>query len=385
MLKTSLTAAGVALIGFDELRMPGLGQDAQRDAFRQGRFVELVEFVGEGILPMEIPMGAGLDGRLYTDLSGVTPEHPITPTEKFYLRTRASEFLDDRKPWVIEVTGPLKRPMEIDLPALETMSKPAGLHLMECSGNVRLAHFGMLSVADWAGVPVSEILESAKIDKPASRVLISGFDRYPIASSSSSPGASWIFTVDELHASKAFFATKMNGSSLTKDHGAPVRLVVPNWYGCTCIKWVNEITVVGEDAVVTSQMEEFAGRTMQDGMPKLAKDYRRAVIEQAAMPVRVEKWRVEGKITYRVVGIAWGGSGTVGGLEIRFNEAEDFVPVDDFKQSVNDPWSFWTHPWSPNEPGIYDIQLRVKGDSVPARRLNAGHYVRSVEITANRT
>jgi DMSO/TMAO reductase YedYZ molybdopterin-dependent catalytic subunit len=387
MLKTFLTATGVALIGFEDLRMPALAQDAQRDVFRQGQFLELVEFVGEGILPMETPMGAGLDGRLYTDLSGVTPEHPTTPTEKFFLRTRASEFLDDHRPWAIKLTGPLtgplKRPMEIGMPALRKMSKPAGLHLMECSGNVRLAHFGMLSVAEWAGVPVREILESARIDNGASRVLISGFDRYPVASSTSLPGASWIFTVDELQASKAFFATKMNGASLTKDHGAPVRLVVPNWYGCTCIKWVNEVTLVDDDAAVTSQMEEFAGRTMQQGVPKLAKDYRPAVIEQAAMPVRVEKWRVEGKIKYRVLGIAWGGSRPIGGLEIRFNKAEDFVSVDDFKQTVNDPWSFWTHPWTPKEPSIYDIQLRVKDNFVPARRLNSGHYVRSVRITAN--
>jgi len=381
MLKTSLTAGGAALLGFGDLRLPALGRGARGYAAPEGRYLALIEFVGEGLIPMETPMGAGLDGRLYTDLSRVSPEHPITPNENFYLRTRASELLDDRKPWAIKVTGPLKQPMEIGMPALRKMSKPASSHLMECSGNVRFAHFGMLSVADWAGVPVPEILESARIDKAASRVLISGFDRYPIPSSSSEPGASWIFTVDDLNSSKAFFATEMNGSSLTKDHGAPVRMVVPGWYGCTCIKWVNEIALVGEDAAVTSQMREFASRTMQQGMPDLAKDYRPAVIEQAAMPVRVEKWLVDGKITYRVHGIAWGGSRPVSGLEIRFNEAEDFVPVVDFKQTSNDPWSFWMHPWTPKGPGSYSIQLRVTDSSVPARRLNAGYYVRSVEIT----
>jgi DMSO/TMAO reductase YedYZ molybdopterin-dependent catalytic subunit len=261
------------------------------------------------------------------------------------------------------------------------MSKPAGLHLMECSGNVRFAHFGMLSVADWAGVPVSKIIDSARIESPASRVLISGFDRYPIASSTSLPGASWIFTVDQLNSSKAFFATGMNGVSLTKDHGAPVRLVVPGWYGCTCIKWVNEIALVGEDAPATSQMQEFATRTMQQGVPELAKDYQPAIIEQAAMPIRVEKWRIDRKIKYRVNGIAWGGSRPVSDLEILFHSGEDFVLVDDFKHTANDPWSFWTHAWTPVKPGIYAIQLRVKDISVPSRRLNSGYYVRSVEVT----
>ena len=96
--------------------------------------------------------------------------------------------------------------------------------------------------------------------------------------------------MDELKASKAFLATEMNGESLTRDHGAPVRLVVPGWYGCVCIKWVDEVTLLGEGAATTSQMREFASRTMQQGVPELVKDYRPAFIEQAAMPIRVEKW-----------------------------------------------------------------------------------------------
>ena len=381
MLKTSLTAGGVALVGFHDLRLPGFFGSASGGAFQGGRYLGLIEFVGEDLIPMEIPMGSGLDGRLYTDLSVITPDNPTTPNEKFYVRTRASELLEDRQPWVIKVRGLRNQPMEISMADLRKMSRPAGLHLMECSGNVRFAHFGMLSVADWAGAPVSKILDSARIEKAASRVLISGFDRYPIASSTSLPGASWIFTVDQLNSAKAFFATEMNGLSLTKDHGAPVRLVVPGWYGCTCIKWVNEVTLLGEDAATTSQMQEFASRTMQQGVPELARDYRPAVIDQAAMPIRVEKWLVDRKIKYRVNGIAWGGSRPVSGLEIRFNSGEDFVPVDDFKQTANDPWSFWTHPWTPIEAGIYSIQLRVKDNSVPSRRLDAGYYVRSVEVT----
>jgi DMSO/TMAO reductase YedYZ molybdopterin-dependent catalytic subunit len=385
MLKTSLTAGGVALIGFHEMRLSAFCRSVKSDGFPGGRYLGLIEFLGEGHIPMGTLTGDGLDGRLYTDLSAITPDSPTTPNEKFYVRTRASKLLDDRKPWAIKVSGLLNKPMEISMAELQKMSKPAGLHLMECSGNVRAAHFGMLSVADWAGARVSEILDSVRIDKAASHVSISGFDRYPVSSSSSLPGASWIFTVDELNSSKAFFATEMNGSSLTKDHGAPVRLVVPGWYGCVCIKWVDEITLLGEGAATTSQMREFASRTMQQGVPELVRDYRPAFIEQAAMPVRVEKWLVDRKINYLVNGIAWGGSRPVSGLEIRFgtgfNSGEDFVPVDDFQQTTNDPWSFWTHPWTPIKPGLYFIQLRVKDVSVPSRRLNAGYYVRSVEIT----
>ena len=102
------------------------------------------------------------------------------------------------------------------------------------------------------------------------------------------PGADWIFTLEELKATKAFLATGMNGRPLTRDHGAPVRLVAPNRYACTCIKWVNAFTFIDEDAEATSQMQEFAARTHQQGVPKLAKDYRPAAIDQAAGPTIIE-------------------------------------------------------------------------------------------------
>ena len=87
------------------------------------------------------------------------------------------------------------------------------------------------------------------------------------------------------------------------------------------------------------------------------------------------------RISAPLVGIAWGGSRPVKVLEIRFNPDEDYVPVDDFHHARNDPWTFWTHSWSPNAPGKYLIHLSVKEPVVEAHRLNSGYYVRGVEIT----
>ena len=377
---TLLTGSGLAidLAGF---AWPAPLLPWQRDPFAGGKRLGTEDFDNEPPALPEVAQGSELDGRLYTDLSVVEGPDAVTPAEKFYIRTRASELLPDAATWQVKVSGLVERPMGLAIESLKKMAKPMGAHLMECAGNVRQARFGLLSAGSWAGVPVSEILERAKPKPTAARVLISGFDSYAHESRTSVPGASWIFTREQLEKAGAFLATELNGKALAQDHGAPVRLVVPGWYGCTCIKWVNEITFVGENAESTSQMREYTARTAQKGVPELAKDYQPAMIEQAAMPVRIEKWSVAGKIRYRVVGIAWGGTQPVKVLQIRFNPEEDYVPVDNFHQTRNDPWTLWTHDWSPKAPGTYAIRLAVKEPAVQARRLDSGYYVRSVEIT----
>ena len=363
---------GIALLSF--LR-------AQQKDFANAQLLGTLDFIHESSAPLNTLQGSELDGRLNSDLSSVEAQSPITPVKNFYVRTRASELLPDPATWQLKIGGLVEQPIRLEIEALRKTAKPMGVHVMECAGNVRLARFGLLSTGNWTGVPVSEILDKAKTKSASSPVLISGFDRYAKESKTSVPGASWVFTRQQLEKAGAFLATELNGQPLTRDHGAPVRLVVPGWYGCTCIKWVNEIAFVGEEAEATSQMQEYAARTMQKGVPQQARDYQPAVIEQAAMPIRVEKWRVAGKIRCRVVGIAWGGTEPVKVLQIRFNPEEDYVPVDNFHQIKNDPWTFWTHDWWPKTPGTYAIRLSVKEPVIQARRLDSGYYVRSVEIT----
>jgi DMSO/TMAO reductase YedYZ molybdopterin-dependent catalytic subunit len=375
---------GVLLTGFERVvwPMPSVGspQYPSGDPFSGGQQLGVVEFLHEGQAPTQTVLGDELDGRMYTDLTSLSLQDMATPTEKFYIRTRASKLLPDTKSWHVHVEGFSEKPRTLTLEYLRKAAKPVGLHLMECAGNVPLAHFGMISVANWAGVPLSEVFENTGAKPRGSRVLITGFDQYATKSVTSTPGASWVFSLDELRNARAFLATEMNESPLTPDHGAPVRLVVPGWYGCACIKWVTRIALVSETAEATSQMREYAGRTHQRGLPPLARDFQPATIDPAAMPIRVEKWFVEGKIKYQVVGIVWGGTAPVKNLMIRFNPEEDYVPVDSFAQTKNDPWTFWTHAWSPKEPGTYSIRLAIRDAGIRTRRLDSGYYVRTVEI-----
>lgn len=385
LLQQSLLAGSGLLIAFEKLSAQQLASGASssqvEDPFRRGHKVGVVDFTEEAPVPIGQALGAELDRRLYTDLSALTPQKAITTLNDFYIRTGASRLLPDANLASIKLGGLARQPSEIPIADLAKQAKPMGTHLMECAGNARAIHFGLMSVADWTGIPISQIMEDAKIQQGAARVLISGFDRYASTSATSVEGASWIFTIDDLRSAHAFLATAMNGEPLAADHGAPVRLVVPGWYGCACIKWVNEVTFVSDDAPATSQMQEYAARTLQKGIPQLARDYEPAAVDQAAMPIRIEKWIVADEIRYRVMGILWGGSQPVRALEIRFNPEEDYVPVDHLESATNDPWNFWTHGWTPRQTGTYMIRLRVKEPHVRARRLDAGYYMRSVEIT----
>jgi len=378
-LQTGFSA--MLLAGFEKTSLAQYGTDHASDLLRGGELLGQLPFRDEAAVPMGTPFGAELDGRLYTDLSLLTPEHALTSTENFYVRTRASELLTAEDVSTIHVTGLVQCATLLKSDALIRSAKPMGAHLMECAGNARIIHFGLMSATEWSGVPLSSLIADAKPKPEAIRVQVSGFDNYRSPSRSSLPGASWIFTPDDLKSSRAFLATAMNGKPLTRDHGSPVRLVMPGWYGCTCIKWVNEITFVDDTAESTSQMQEFAARTLQDSAPQLARDFQPAVIDQAAMPVRVEKWKVGKSTRYRIIGILWGGKERIKTLEVRFDPPGEYVPVSFLRQEANDPWSFWTHVWEPKQPGVYAIRLRVKEPRVRARRLDAGFYERSLEIT----
>jgi len=381
LLSALSLAGGGICIGLDRILLPAPVFGQSRNTFAEGEMLEVVPFAREGAPPVDTAIGEELDGRLYTDLSALSPENPLTPVGRFYVRTRASALLKELELRSIELRGLAGAPVLISVEELRAKARPMGMHLMECAGNTRDGRFGLMSVADWTGVSLAEVLQRLPIVPKDARILVSGFDRYASPSVSSTPGASWIFSLDDIHSTGAFLATEMDGKALTRDHGAPVRLVVPGWYGCTCIKWLNEIRAVPDDAARTSQMQEFAFRTMQQGSPKLARDYQPPAIDQAAIATRVEKWRVGDRIKYRVAGILWGGTKPVKRLEIRFNPEEEYVRVDEVHQSSNDPWSFWSRSWSPAARGTYLLRLRVAEPVMQTRRLDIGFYVREVEIS----
>ena len=331
--------------------VPNNAGQPQRD-LTGGRLVATMrlDLPAAGRVPLETLLGAGLDGRLFTDLSRLTPDTLVTPNDSFFIRTASPPQLPAGNQWSISVGGLVREPMKLTVGTLEPDVRPAGVHLLECSGNAPPT-FGLISAARWEGVPLAAILERGRRLPGATHAIVSGFDDVETPSRTSVTGASWVFSLEELERAGAFLATRMNGQPLPRHHGGPARLVVPGWYGCACIKWVNDISLVNADTPATSHMREFAARTHQNGVPALANDFAAATIDTAAMPIRVEKWIADGRIVYRVIGIVWGGSKPSNALLIRFKANQPFVPVGDCPLPASTAtWSLWSHVWRPEEP-----------------------------------
>ena len=325
--------------------------------------------------------GPGLDARLVTDLSKLEPGRVITPTPLAFIRTESPPAIARRNSWTIEVSGMAARRRALALTDLRRRAHRMGPHLLECSGNNNPANFGLISVCEWDGVPLSDVIPQLQPTGAATNVVVSGMDPEPGQSTDSIAGASWALPLESLDRLGAFLAVRMNGEPLTVDHGFPVRLVVPGWYGCTWIKWVNEIRLAGSDEPATSQMKEFAGRTHQTARHDLARDYSAPDIQTAAMPVRVEKRRTAEGIEYRTVGIVWGGKNPVTRLAIRFSAGDGWTPFSICPTPTTSKiWSLWEYRWKPGSPGVYDISLSVPDRSVPQRRLDSGYYMRQVRI-----
>src|SRR5438445_5139992 len=85
--------AGAVLAGLEQVLWPIPGfsrlKNGLDDDFSCGKQLGVVDFINPQPLEIDTAQGSGLDGRLYTDLSKVSVQEPVIPTEKVYIRTRA--------------------------------------------------------------------------------------------------------------------------------------------------------------------------------------------------------------------------------------------------------------------------------------------------------
>jgi DMSO/TMAO reductase YedYZ molybdopterin-dependent catalytic subunit len=139
-----------------------------------GKLLGVVPFADESGVQSGTVMGSGLDGRLALDLTTLDSNSLITSNDRFFIRSCQPDQLDSRVPWKVALHGLDKTPHVLTLDDLRPMVEPQGTHLMECAGNPRGYQFGLLSAANWSGIPLATVLERTKSRSKDSLVLRSG-------------------------------------------------------------------------------------------------------------------------------------------------------------------------------------------------------------------
>ncbi|MBK26784.1 MAG: hypothetical protein CME70_22475 [Halobacteriovorax sp.] len=337
-------------------------------------------------------------------------------TKNFYIRTeKPNQLTFEIKKF--EVCNAEGKSVDVKVSEVKEKARDLGIYMLECAGNDRYSKFGLMSASKWSGIPVSEFIAEEKFQgarEAHTHVLVEGFDestntnwnRFP-GLVESTPGASWIFTLEELKKHKAFFATSMNGEDLTADHGYPLRLVVPNFYGCASIKWLNKVTFFTptDKTPTEQQMREFSDRTNQEGVPMLYKDHRSPVVDLASVPVKVEKWydNTTKQNIIRLIGLTWGGIDEVnpklkiiitkrkwirrrskhkgqGATRKRVQVVVEEKIIDAAERVNTLSFSHWTHWWVPPKKGRYYVHLEPVDDNIVARRLRRKYYQRMIKV-----
>lgn len=177
----------------------------------------------------------------------------LTPNDLFFVRNNAASIEVKPETYVLKVTGEgVRRPLELKLEELKSMPCRTLFSIIECGGNQR-AMFdlvkgkkgkgtqwktGGVSNACWTGVPLLEVLLKAEVDPEAVDVMLIGLDL-----DAPEEGFRRAIPVEKAMDPDTLLAFTMNGEPLPKDHGYPIRAVVPGWVGSSSIKWLGTIEV----------------------------------------------------------------------------------------------------------------------------------------------
>lgn len=297
----------------------------------------------------------------------------LTPSVAFYVRNHFPVPELDSRGYRVEVDGAVRRTLALRLKDLRAMRRHAIPATLECAGNGRTGlvppppgepwQLGAVSTARWTGTLLCDVLERAGLRRGTVEVLVSGADRgFP------PEGASEIPFARSLPLAKAMdpdtlLALEMNGEPLPPEHGGPVRLVVPGWYGVASVKWVVRIEALEEPFTGYYQVDRYVYDYADGSKPTPVTAMRvRSLILSPMDGETVHGGRMV------VRGKAWSGEGAIARVEVAveggdaWRDARLLPPVSPYA------WRPWEFVWDANEPGRHVLRSRatdVKGNRQP--------------------
>jgi DMSO/TMAO reductase YedYZ molybdopterin-dependent catalytic subunit len=238
---------------------------------------------------------------------------------------------------------------------------------MECAGNGRV-HLDprpmsqpwlleAVGTARWRGAPLRPLLEEAGMADGAVEVLFTGADEGRDGGIDQQYQRS--LSVEDVLDSEAILAYEMNGAPLPPQHGFPVRLLVPGWYGMTSVKWLTRIDILGEPFGGYQQAQSYRLRQREDeeGDP-LSRMLPRSLLIPPGRPDFFTRERmVEGPCVLE--GRAWSGHGEIVSVEVSADGGETWEAADLGEQVGRWAWRGWTYRWDAR-PGSYELCCRAR-------------------------
>jgi DMSO/TMAO reductase YedYZ molybdopterin-dependent catalytic subunit len=250
---------------------------------------------------------------------------------------------------------------------------------MECAGNgrARLTPRPIsqpwiteaVGTAEWTGTPLAPLLEEAGLEDDAVEVVFAGTDRG--VQKGIEHGYERSLSIEDAMRDEVLLAYEMNGEPLPPQHGFPLRLVVPGWYGMTSVKWLTWIAAVAEPF---EGFQMLAYRYRQDpdeeGTP-VTRIEPRSLMIPPGIPEFLTRRRLVDVGRHRLTGRAWSGWGSIERVEVSPDGGETWADAD-----VGDPgspyaWVPWTFDWDAGEPGEAELCCRATDSAGNTQPLDA--------------
>jgi sulfane dehydrogenase subunit SoxC len=293
--------------------------------------------------------------------------YDVTPVGLHYLLIHFDIPEADERTWSLELGGAVARPLALTMDELRRRPQVTAPVTLECAGNGRARLDPRpisqpwleeaVGTAEWTGTPLAPLLSEAGAGPDAFEVVFSWADRGVQGGLEHDYERS--LTLDEAMRPEVLLAWGVNGQPLPPQHGFPLRLVVPGWYGMTSVKWLRRITVVSEPFGGYQQTGTYLLHTSEDdpGTP-VTRIQPRSLLVPPGIPEFESRMRICEPGRHLLTGRAWSGLAPVAAVEVSTNGGGDWAPARLDEQPAPWAWAGWSFEWKAT-PGSHELCSRA--------------------------
>jgi len=285
-----------------------------------------------------------------------------TPQNEFFVFHQTRTVQASLADWRLRIGGFVDKPRELTLDQIRQRTGRRELAVtIECSGNNAYATAnGQVSNGVWTGVGLAPILKECRLRPEAREVAFFGMDleRERDAPAAAAHGRS--LSVQDALDPDTMLAYALNGSPLSPEHGFPLRLIVPGWYGMTQIKWLNRIEVLDrryEGSHMARNYHTIRGAGTVDAGTVLETSISKTRLKSVIARVTRRK-DAKGGYAYRIRGAVWGGPTASKAVEVRVDESP-WRAAGLRERGGDFAWTLWSIDWNEARPGPHALVSRA--------------------------